>query len=243
MEIYDDNSFFEAYSQMGRSQQGLRGSGEWWQMEKLIPPLGGKRVLDLGCGYGWHCGYASEQGAETIVGIDPSGKMLQRARELNPGDNIEYVQSDVETYTYVDGSFDVVISNLALHYVEDLAATYGNIYRCLVPGGVFVMNIEHPSFTGSVNEDWVYGDEGRPLYWPIDNYFYPGPRTTRFLDHDVRKFHHTLTQILNGLLETGFALTAVVEAHPSPEALEIPGMADEMRRPMMLLVRAEKPQR
>ena len=54
------------------------------------------------------------------------------------------------------------------------------------------------------------------------------------------KQHHTLTQILGGLLACGFALTAVEEACPDPAVLELPGMRDEMRRPMMLLVRARK---
>ena len=56
----------------------------------------------------------------------------------------------------------------------------------------------------------------------------------------MAKQHHTLTQILNGLLERGFALTAVEEAVPPREMLGIPGMKDELRRPMMLLVRAQK---
>ena len=56
----------------------------------------------------------------------------------------------------------------------------------------------------------------------------------------MAKQHHTLTQILNGLLERSFALTAVEEAMPPREMLDIPGMKDELRRPMMLLVRAQK---
>ena len=60
---YDDPTFFEKYSQMSRSQQGLEGAGEWPALQKLLPNFKGKRVLDLGCGYGWHCIYAMEQGA------------------------------------------------------------------------------------------------------------------------------------------------------------------------------------
>ena len=56
----------------------------------------------------------------------------------------------------------------------------------------------------------------------------------------VVKQHHTLTQILMGLLNTGFLLQAVEEAVPSPEMVGLPEMADELRRPMMLLVRAQK---
>ena len=49
---YDDDIFFQKYSQMSRSQQGLAGAGEWETLRKLLPDLKDKRVLDLGCGYG-----------------------------------------------------------------------------------------------------------------------------------------------------------------------------------------------
>lgn len=52
---YDQENFFQQYSQMPRSQGGLAAAGEWQQLRALFPPLQGKRVLDLGCGYGWHC--------------------------------------------------------------------------------------------------------------------------------------------------------------------------------------------
>ena len=60
---YDDPHFFEEYAKMGRSQGGLPAAGEWHQLQPLFPLLEGKAVLDLGCGYGWHCKYAAEQGA------------------------------------------------------------------------------------------------------------------------------------------------------------------------------------
>ena len=103
---------------------------------------------------------------------------------------------------------------------------------------MFLFNIEHSSFTASVHQEWVYGVDGQPLYWPIDNYFLPGERVTNFLGCEVRKQHHTLTQILMGLLHTGFVLDAVEEAEPPADMMDLPGMKDELRRPMMLLVKA-----
>ena len=43
-----------------------------------------------------------------------------------------------------------------------------------------------------------------------------------------------------GLPNSGFELPAVEEAQPPEEMMEIPGMKDELRRPMMLLVKAKK---
>ena len=44
---YDDNIFFQKYSQMSRSQQGLAGAGEWETLRKLLPDFKDKRVLDF----------------------------------------------------------------------------------------------------------------------------------------------------------------------------------------------------
>ena len=60
---YENEDFFQQYAQMSRSREGLSAAGEWHQLKPLFPPLEGKSVLDLGCGYGWHCQFAVEQGA------------------------------------------------------------------------------------------------------------------------------------------------------------------------------------
>lgn len=242
MALYDDEIFFTNYSHMPRSEHGLAAAGEWWQLERLLPErLDGMSVLDIGCGYGWHCAWAADHGAQRVLGLDPSAKMLSEAEKRNPRGSVEYRQCAVEDFVWPDGEYDLVISNLALHYVADLDAVYAGVFRALKPGGDFVMNIEHPMFTAGVNEDWCYGPDGEKLHWPVDGYFYPGARTTLFAGCEVTKQHHTLAQILGGLLRAGFVLTAVDEARPSAEALKtIPEMSDEMRRAMMLLVRAHK---
>lgn len=103
---------------------------------------------------------------------------------------------------------------------------------------IFLFNIEHPVFTAGVGQDWIYTEENKPLYWPVDRYFLPGERKTRFLGCDVTKQHHTLTQIAMGLLNNGFEIQVMEEAVPPEEMMDIPGMEDELRRPMMLLIRA-----
>lgn len=236
--IYDSEAFFQDYAQMARSRQGLAGAGEWSQLEPLFPDLRGAAVLDLGCGYGWHCRYAAEHGAAEVLGIDASARMIAEARRRCPHPRVRYEVRGLEDYDYPPCRYDLVLSNLALHYVADLDRVYGQVRRTLKPGGVFLFNIEHPVFTAGVHQSWAVDGEGNILCWPVDRYFYPGERTTNFLGHRVRKQHHTLTQILMGLIRAGFVLEAVEEARPPARLLEEqPEMADELRRPMMLLVR------
>lgn len=235
---YENDAFFDQYAQMSRSREGLAGAGEWHRLRPLFPALESRRVLDLGCGYGWHCKYAAEHGAAEVLGLDMSAKMLGEAKRRNSHKTITYRLCGIEEYEYPEKRWDCVLSNLALHYIEDLDAVFQKVWHTLVPGGVFLFNIEHPVFTAGVAQDWEYDEQGKPRHWPVDDYFRPGLRLTRFLGCPVEKQHHTLTQILMGLLENGFELEAVEEAQPSAELLEQPGMADELRRPMMLLVRA-----
>lgn len=239
--IYDDYAFFEAYANMPRSRDGLASAGEWHQLQPLFPDLKGKKVLDLGCGYGWHCRYAVQMGASEVLGLDSSQRMIEKASSENPDTKITYALCSLDEYSYPEDTYDLVISNLVLHYIENLEFIYQKVYRTLKQGGHFLFNIEHPVFTAGINEDWIYDMDGKPLYWPVDNYYYDGKRETNFLGQNVVKHHHTLTQILNPLLKLGFQLEAIEEAVPSKDMLTLPGMADEMRRPMMLLVKAAKP--
>lgn len=236
---YDNESFFKEYAKMARSKNGLSSAGEWRQLKPLFPPLQGKSVLDLGCGYGWHCKFAAEQGAVQVLGLDLSRKMIEEARKRNADNQIEYRVCGIEEYEYPQNTWDCVISNLALHYIENIEVVFQNVYRTLKQGGIFLLNMEHPVFTAGVGQDWIYTNEGKPKYWPVDNYFIPGTRHTHFLGCDVIKQHHTLSQILMGLLNNGFELETVEEAVPPQEMMDMPGMKDELRRPMMLLVKAK----
>ena len=181
-----------------------------------------------------------EQGAAEVLGVDLSRRMLEEAQARNFSPEITYRACGIEAYEYPANRWDCVVSNLALHYIADLDGVFARVFQTLKPGGVFLMNIEHPVFTAGVHQDWVYADDGKPLYWPVDDYFRPGERVTRFLGCEVRKQHHTLTQILMGLVNAGFELQAVEEVQPPEEMMGLPGMTDELRRPMMLLIKARK---
>ena len=233
MNQYDDPGFFDAYAQMSRSQFGLEGAGEWHQLQPLFPDLTGKTVLDLGCGYGWHCKFAAEQGAASVLGIDQSGRMIEEANRRNASGQIEYRICGIHEFDFPEEKYDLVVSNLVLHYVEDLQEVYRKVYITLKSGGTFLFNIEHPTFTAGVNQQ--FAPDG---YWPVDDYYYPGLRSTDFLGYEVQKYHHTLTQILGDLLKVGFTLEAVEEAMPPEQWRD--QMPEEMKRPMMLLVRAKR---
>lgn len=240
---YDDLGFFENYSKMPRSVGGLNAAGEWQSFRGLLPDLKDKRVLDLGCGFGWHCRYAREMQARSVVGIDLSENMLERAREMTSDSEIIYRRLAIEDINFAEGEFDVVISSLALHYVERFDEICRKINHSLATGGYFVFSVEHPVFTALAAQDWHYGPDGEKLHWPIDDYYSEGSRRTSFLNNDVVNYHRSVATHMNALIEAGFSLVRLSEPQPSAEMLEhIPGMRDELRRPMFLMAAAVKVQ-
>ncbi|WP_165022745.1 class I SAM-dependent methyltransferase [Dysgonomonas sp. ZJ279] len=238
---YDNPDFFDQYSRMTRSVEGLKGAGEWHMLQKMLPEFEGKRVLDLGCGFGWHCAYVVEHGAVSVTGIDLSEKMLEEARKRNNSPRIAYKCMAVEDFEFLPDTFDIVISSLTFHYLASFDDICRNVNRCLSQGGTFVFSVEHPVFTAYGSQDWYCDQEGNRLHWPVDNYFGEGLRRSTFLGEEVVKYHKTLTTYINGLLKSGFEITELVEAQPQKELVEtILDMKDELRRPMMLLISATK---
>lgn len=238
---YDDLNFFSAYERMPRSEKGLEGAGEWPVLNALLPDLRNKTVLDLGCGFGWHCRYAREQHASRVVGIDISEKMLNKAREMTNDSLITYLNMPIEDIQLEDAQFDVVISSLAFHYVESFEAICRKVFDGLTWGGSFIFSVEHPIFTSRSEQDWFYDEQGDPLHWPVDHYAHEDIRETSFLTTNVIKYHRTLSTYINDLIQAGFCITAVKEPMPTEEMImKVPEWKNENRRPMFLIIAAGK---
>ncbi|MGA9290291.1 MAG: class I SAM-dependent methyltransferase [Anaerobacillus sp.] len=238
---YDDSNFFSAYEQMPRSVKGLEGAGEWHILKEMIPNLEDKHVLDLGCGFGWHCRYARHQQASSVIGVDLSENMLQKARELTNDPLISYIKMPIEDIRFQNSQFDVVISSLAFHYIKSFKSICEKVYDCLKPGGIFVFSVEHPMFTSRSEQDWYFDEKGNRLHWPVDNYQMEGVRETTFLTENVTKYHRTISTYLSELIDTGFLIEGVNESFLSDKMLKkSPEMEDENRRPMFLMISTEK---
>jgi ubiquinone/menaquinone biosynthesis C-methylase UbiE len=238
---YDEAEFFGNYSKMRRSIGGLDDAPEWHAFRALLPDLHHKRLLDLGCGFGWHCRYARQQQARSVVGVDLSEKMLARAKSTLDDPRIEYRRSAIEDIDFRANEFDVVISSLALHYVERFDLVCPKVYRCLAAGGAFVLSVEHPIFTALPTQQWCCGPKGDRLHWPVDDYQKEGPRHTQWMADDVVKYHRTVATYVNTLTNSGFCISKLLEPEPTSEMLiEQPDLKDDCRRPTFLLIGAVK---
>lgn len=239
--IYDDAEFFAGYSRLPRSVGGLEAAPEWPALRALLPELRGRAVLDLGCGFGWFCRWAREQGAGRVHGVDVSANMLARAASATEDQSITYARVDLEQIELPRRSFDLVYSSLALHYIEKLDRLLSQVYGTLLPGGSLVFSVEHPIFTAPAQPGWSVDAAGRKI-WPVDGYLDEGPRSTDWLAQGVIKHHRTLATYINMLLRAGFAIGHVEEWGPSEAQIAARlSLAEERQRPPFLLVAAGKP--
>jgi SAM-dependent methyltransferase len=241
--IYDDPAFYDGYSRLPRSVEGLAGAPEWPSLRALLPDMVGLRVVDLGCGFGWFCRWARQAGATHVLGLDVSEKMLARAKVETRDAAIVYERADLERLDLPEAAFDLAYSSLALHYIDDVGRLLATVHRGLLPGARFVFSIEHPIYMASRRPGWITDAQGRKS-WPVDNYQMEGPRRTNWFTDDVLKYHRTLGTTLNLLMRNGFTIRHIEEFGPSEAQVAAqPELAEERERPMFLLVAAERNRR
>jgi SAM-dependent methyltransferase len=241
--IYDDPAFFAGYSTLERFGAGWQRAMEHADLLALLPDVGGRRVLDLGCGAGQLARHLATSGAAEVVGVDLSERMLALARADFAHPRVTYQRAAVEEVAFPSARFDLVVSSLVFHYVDDYPGLILRIAGWLAPGGVLVFSTEHPIFTARLPDDgWVLDDAGRRTRWGLDRYADEGAREETWFVPGVRKIHRTVATLINGLLDAGLVVERVVEPMPSEQWLhDHPLARDERRRPVFFLARVRKP--
>lgn len=240
--IYDNETFFEGYKKLRDNEINANNLFEKPALFSLLPELKGKKVIDLGCGFGEHCMQYVRDGAARVVGVDISQKMLEVARAENSHPNITYLNLPMENISEIGETFDVAVSSLALHYVEDFDGLVRNVYEMLTEGGVFVFSQENPLNTCFSGGDRRTRDEtGQKLYAHLSDYSVEGERESVWFVDNVKKYHRTFSKIVNTLIEAGFTIEKMIEPVPDQKMLETyPEYGDLLHKPDFLLVKAKK---
>ena len=239
--VYDEGTFFDGYRELRRADSGLNGALEVPALRRLLPDLRGRRILDMGCGFGDFARYARASGAEAVVAIDVSRRMLEEARRLTDDAAIGFRRCAIEDFSIQGEAFDLVVSSLALHYVADYPAVVGRVFEALKPGGLFVFSVEHPICTAHP-VGWVRDTDGTRLHWPVDGYRNEGRRDTRWFIDGVVKYHRTIETYVGALIAHGFRIEGLFEPEPTAESLaRRPDLDAERRRPPFLILSASRP--
>ena len=240
--IFDNPVFYEGYKKLRKNAVNANVLFEIPALFSMMPDLRGKTVLDLGCGFGEHCKLFVDLGAEKVVGIDISEKMLEIAKKENSHPSITYLQMPMENIAELNEVFDVVVSSLALHYVEDFGSVVKNVYHLLKKDGVFIFSQEHPIVTShSGGSRWTKNENGEKLHVNLSNYGIEGEREVTWFVDGIKIYHRTFSTIVNTLCATGFSIAHMIEPLPTAEILKAhPDHADLFHKPDFLLIKAKK---
>ena len=196
----------------------------------FIGNIDGKIVLDAGCGEGYNTRLLAMMGAK-VTGVDISPKMIELAQqeeETKPL-GICYEQASFSDLSvFEDASFDVVVSFMALMDSPDFECAIKEIFRVLRSKGELIFSVTHPCFM-TRGYGWIQGEDDSSIKLTVSDYFDNRPWVEHWRFSEVPNpddatpfavptFPKTLSEYLNVLIRTGFALKEVEEPRPSEEA-------------------------
>jgi ubiquinone/menaquinone biosynthesis C-methylase UbiE len=183
--------------------------------------LKGKQILDLACGTGIFSRKMKALGAR-VVGLDTSQSMIKIASSRSP--KTGFAVGDARRLPFDTNSFDIVASNLLIHYLKDLKSLFAEINRVLIPDGEFVFSFHHP-IAEVADYRIVEGKATAELhpYYHNDSYQWRMGKEMVLIS-----YHHTFTDIFSALKTNGFMVADLCEPRPrkgskqiNPKAYEI----------------------
>ncbi len=188
----------------------------------LLGEIKGKKIVEIGCGGGQNSIFLAKQGAK-CTGVDFSENQIKFASELARDNNvsIEYHLRDITDLSFLpENSFDIVLgSAYALDWVYELGPVFKGARRILRPGGIFIFSKCHPFLNCF---DWNSTPDRLQV---VVSYFQskiqePDEITGQELTYPL----HTLSSILNILLDAGFLIDRVIEPQVAEEQLDTGGI-------------------
>ena len=207
----------EGYAQKAQTK-AENGFNEHPAIRAVIGDVGGLRALDAGCGPGFMLAYLAENGAAEIIGVDISPRMINLARRrIDAGGDRSgaslYVADLAQPMPFLqDAHFDLVTSSLAIDYVCDWSAPFGEFARILKPGGRLVFSVQHPMASYAwLKPPSPFGVHYCEVVWR-------GFTTTPVT---VPDYYRSFDEIINPVIKAGFRLAGVTETKPAPALRDI----------------------
>jgi 2-polyprenyl-3-methyl-5-hydroxy-6-metoxy-1,4-benzoquinol methylase len=197
-------------------------------MLAAIGDVTGLRVVDAGCAGGYYAGELARTAA-SVIAVDASEEMIDIVR----GRNLERVEARRHDLEHpldwiADGSIDLVMSSLMLHYLVDWKSTLRDFARLLHPDGRLIFSTHHPAMTGPTVHDY-FETQRVTEEWMI------GGR-----DREVSFYHRSMETIVNDVIESGFVLTRLTEPRLHDRKAATEAERRLATRPWFLIIEAKR---
>jgi len=112
-------------------------------------------VADMGCGTGHFVPrLAARFPGALCTGIDLAPGMIAHARQHHGGDRLRWLCADAECLPLADASVDLIFSNFAFQWCQDLAALMTEQFRLLAPGGLLAFTTVAPRSLWELRQAW-----------------------------------------------------------------------------------------
>lgn len=194
---------------------------------QFLPDLAGKDVLDAGSGPGFYSQHMAQQGANvTAFDFNPTFVKLTQQRA---GERVKVFQADLaEPLRFADGSFDLVVCVLVLHYLKDWLPALQEFQRVLRPNGLLIFSTHHPFSDMEMS--------------PSGDYFATDLIEEEWDVGKVQFYRRALSKISRDLFAAGFVIEEICEPQPTkPPGDLLPEWYERaMKKPLRLLVRARR---
>ena len=177
----------------------------WQMLSEILGNIGGKNVLDAGCGDGYFSNEMRKMGA-IVSACDGSKKLLDIAKRDFPG--IDYKEVDLtESLPYESDKFDIVVSSLVLMDIKYIEPFFNEVNRILKGDGKLIFSIMHPCF---FNLEWEKDEYGNKLYKKVYNY-YTEDKKTLTVWGETTHYHRPLEYYVSKLRNAGFVVERIQE--------------------------------
>jgi len=237
--FYDQPDVFDRYVQHRTKIDNPNQVIEAPIIVAMIGDPKGKDVLDIGCGYGEMARYLVKNKVASYLGIDPSSRMIEHARQQLDHPLVRFQSGQAESMSLESNRYDLVIARLVFHYVENLLPVFEQVYDSLRPDGIFIFSVEHPVMTALMDKAKAGSKKDN---WRVGAYFKEGPRMHHWMGSVVTKYHKTIEEYFTILRQSGFTIQELREGRPERQHFS---QEKEFNRrldlPRYLILKASKP--
>jgi SAM-dependent methyltransferase len=189
---------------------------------KLLGNVKGKKILDFGCGTGIYAKLLTKKGAK-VKGFDISKEMIKVAKKENPKLDLKVGSGYKIPF---NEKFDIVLSSLVVHYLDDWDKMFKQVNRVLKKGGYFIFSTGNP-----VSEIVKKVKVGKKRYkvLGIADYFKKKKINAVWKVNDgIRKFdikvsvyHKTYEEIIKTIVKNGFEISDYKDTFPLKKAKKL----------------------